>query len=181
MERLISEASKHIHALLMKILSALHIRLKDEQQQSLVQFIRFGLVGLSNTILGYLLYLLFLLILKRLSLPDSMDYLISNVISWILCVFWSFIWNRRCVFDAGYDTGVTFVSALFKAYCSYALTGLLLNNLLLYIEVEKLHIPKVIAPFLVLIISIPLNFLLNKFWTFRRRPRDHKSGKSENE
>jgi putative flippase GtrA len=172
MERLISEASKHIHVFFMKILFALHIRLKDEQQQSLVQFIRFGLVGLSNTILGYLLYLFVLLILKHLPMLDSMDYLLSNVVSWILCVFWSFIWNRRCVFDAQFDTGVTFFSTLFKAYCSYALTGLLLNNLLLYIEVEKLHIPKEVAPFFVLIISIPVNFLLNKFWTFRRRTQN---------
>jgi putative flippase GtrA len=49
---------------------------------------------------------------------------------------------------------------------SYGGTSLL-SMLLLWIEVQLFGVNKVIAPVVNLLITIPLNFLINKFWTFR--------------
>ena len=165
----VDSVSKLLFSIAIKILSWLHIDVSEQHSESLMQFIRFGLVGLSNTVIGYLLYIIFLFLFRAVGLPESVDYIISNVLSWILSVFWSFIWNKRCVFRMEETDSSAFFKALFKAYCSYALTGLVLNNILLYVFVSQLGISKALGPCLVLLISIPVNFLLNKFWTFRKK------------
>ena len=50
---------------------------------------------------------------------------------------------------------------------SYAGTGLVLNNILLVIWIEGLKMHEMLGPIINLFITIPLNFLLNKFWAFR--------------
>jgi len=49
-----------------------------------------------------------------------------------------------------------------KTLCSYAGTGLVLANVLLYIWVDLIHIHELIAPAINLVITVPLNFVLNK-------------------
>ena len=51
-------------------------------------------------------------------------------------------------------------------FFSYGGTSLL-STFLLWLEVQ-LGVSKVIAPVVNLIITIPLNFVINKFWTFRK-------------
>ena len=55
---------------------------------------------------------------------------------------------------------------LAKTYLCYGATFLLSTGLL-FLEVEILHWSAVISPVLNLLITIPLNFLLNKFWAFQ--------------
>lgn len=57
--------------------------------------------------------------------------------------------------------------ALVKTYISYSFTGLFLNTLLLYILVQTLHVSEFIAPVFQLLINVPINFLINKFWAFK--------------
>jgi len=175
MERCVNAVSNLIYVIFIKIIAIFHISVLPKQKQSLMQFIKFGVVGISNTVIGYVVYLLVLSVMKKLQIGEPMNYIVPNVVSWAVGVFWSFIWNRQCVFQAnGEEKQDSFFYALFKAYCSYALTGIVLNNILLYLEVSKLGISEVIAPVFVLIISIPVNFLLNKFWTFKSSERHQK-------
>jgi putative flippase GtrA len=53
-----------------------------------------------------------------------------------------------------------------KTYLSYGAT-FLLSTVLLYLEVDVWQWSAVIAPVANLLITIPLNFLLNKFWAFK--------------
>lgn len=48
-----------------------------------------------------------------------------------------------------------------KTYISYAGTGIVLSNILLAIWIEVFGIPKVIAPLINLMVTIPINFLIN--------------------
>ena len=93
---------------------------------------------------------------------------VASVVGFILSVLWSFYWNNRYVF-ASNDKNNPWWKKLLKTYLSYALTGIVLANLLLYFWVSVLGISKVIAPLLSLVITVPLNFVLNKFWAFRSR------------
>ena len=56
--------------------------------------------------------------------------------------------------------------ALMKTYAAYVLTGLLMASGLLWLWTEVIGIDENIAPLLNLFFSIPLNFLLNKFWFY---------------
>lgn len=59
--------------------------------------------------------------------------------------------------------------ALIKTYISYSFTGLFLNNVLLILWVQIFHISELIAPVINLLISVPVNFLINKFWAFKKQ------------
>ena len=132
------------------------------------QFIKFGIVGLSNTVISYLIYVVSLRILGACGLfPDS-DYMISSVIAFILSVLWSFYWNDRFTFKKEQSEERSFLRSLLKTYVSYSFTGLLLYNILLYVQVDIMGVSKLIAPIFNLLVTVPLNFLLNKFWVFRK-------------
>ena len=145
------------------IFEKLHIKVSEAKIDTLAQFIKFGLVGLSNTLLSYAIYLLTLLLMSPLKL--SWDYFVASVLSFVLSVLWSYFWNNRFVFKQGSNKR-SFWRSLFKTYLSYAFTGIILGNILLYVWVALLGIPKTLAPLLSLVITVPLNFLLNKYWAF---------------
>ena len=51
---------------------------------------------MSNTIISYLLYVVTLLIVSKSGV--KFDYIIANIVSWLLSVLWSFYWNNKFVF-----------------------------------------------------------------------------------
>jgi putative flippase GtrA len=124
------------------------------------QFIKFGLVGLTNTALAYAIYSLILLL--------GGHYLVGSIVSFVVSVAWSFLLNNRFVFKKQNGETRTWWKTLLKTYLSYGLTGLLLANGLLYVWVDLLKISPYLAFFLNLIITIPTNFFLNKLWAFRK-------------
>ena len=128
-------------------------------KKSLIQFIKFGIVGISNTILGLSIYYLFIWINKDL-------YQVGNVVGWLISVAWSCYWNNKFVFTQEKNGWKLLLKRLGKSYISYGVS-LLLSIILLYIQIETLKWSERIAPLVNLLITIPLNFIMNKFWTFR--------------
>lgn len=133
--------------------------MKLPNKASLIQFIKFGLVGVSNTLISLAVYYVFLWI-------DAELYLVGNVVGWIVSVANAFFWNNKYVFTSTASGWKAGLKKLGKTYLSYGATFLLSTGLL-YLEVDILHWSAVISPVLNLLITIPLNFLLNKFWAFR--------------
>lgn len=141
--------------------------LTDKKRQTFKEFLQFGLVGVSNTIISYLLYVVTLLIVSKSSV--KFDYIIANIVSWLLSVLWSFYWNNKFVFKKEDGEERNIWAALFKTYVSYGFTGLILNNILSVLWVSVLHISKMLAPIINLVISIPINFFMNKLWAFSKK------------
>lgn len=121
---------------------------------SIVQFIKFSVVGISNTAIAFGIYYFLLWF--------NVDYLIANTISWLISVFNAFFWNNRYVFK----TEIHWFKSLIKTYIAY-LISLILGLVVMYMLVDILLISKFIAPLFTLCITTPINFLLNKFWTYR--------------
>lgn len=151
--------------LLKKILKLLHINMKEASITALVQFIKFGIVGVSNTIISYVLNVMVLLILQPLDV--SWDFVAGNTVAFVLSVLWSFYWNNRLVFKVQEGEKRSIWKTLLKTYISYGFTGIILNNVLSLLWINVLGISKFIAPLLNLILSVPLNFIINKFWAFK--------------
>ena len=141
--------------------------LTDKKRQTFKEFLQFGLVGVSNTIISYLLYVVTLLLVSKSGV--KFDYIIANIVSWLLSVLWSFYWNNKFVFKKEEGEKRNIWAALFKTYVSYGFTGLILNNILSVLWVSVLHISKMLAPIINLVISIPINFFMNKLWTFGKK------------
>ena len=141
--------------------------LSDEAFSAFMQFVRFGIVGVSNTAISYFLYVISLWSFKKIGILPEADYLIAQLIGFVLSVLWSFYWNNKMVFVQEEGQQRVWWKALLKTYVSYSFTGLFLNSILLVLWVQVLHISEFVAPIANLLVSVPINFIINKFWAFK--------------
>lgn len=157
-------------------------------KKTLIQIIKFSLVGVVNTLVSYITYS----VLFYFGVPP----LICNIPAFIISVFVSFLLNSRFVFKKEEDKEERkWWQILIKSYISYSFTGLFLAEVLTALWLNVIHIEKYLgfllpviadfgisltsaelagylAPILNLVISIPINFILNKFWAYRQKGRD---------
>lgn len=141
------------------------LNISEDLSKSLIQFVKFGIVGTSNTLISYVINVAVLFLLKPLHV--EWDYIAGNLISFALSVLWSFYWNNRVVFTIQDGEKRSIWQVLLKTYIAYGFTGIVLNNILSWVWINCLDVSKFIAPLINLIISVPLNFLINKFWAFK--------------
>lgn len=127
-----------------------------KNKKLIIQFIKFGLVGLSNTFISLAVY--YLLVLVRV------NYIIANILGFIISVLNAYYWNSKYVFKSDNSKK----TILFRTYAAYLIT-FILSNTLLYLQVEIINISKYIAPLICLLVTIPLNFIINKFWTYKEK------------
>lgn len=134
-----------------------------EKADIFYQFFQFALVGVLNNIVYYIVYILLILL--------NINYILANIIAFAVSVVNSFYWNNKYVFGSAINSLKGFIISFVKTFLCYSLTGIILSNLLLVFWVEKLHIHKMIAPIINLIFTVPLNYLLNKYWAFTNRDK----------
>ena len=118
------------------------------------QFLKFGVVGLSNTAVAAIVFYLLIYF--------NVHYIIANFISWMVSVYNAFYWNNKYVFKGQ----GSWLQILMKTYISYGITFFISTLLLIFI-IDLLEITLYIAPIVVLVITVPINFILNKSWTFK--------------
>ena len=147
------------------IVKVLHLSVLNKNWDGFMQFVKFGIIGLSNTVISYILNVTVLLILSPFSV--SWDFFAGNMVGFLLSVLWSFYWNNRFVFTMQEGQQRSVWKALLKTYLAYGFTGIILNNILSWLWITKFGISKFIAPVINLIVSVPLNFIINKLWAFR--------------
>lgn len=156
---------KKLQSLIKFVFKLLHIKISETTLLSIVQFIKFGIVGVSNTLISYMINIIVLILLSPYQL--TWDYLVGNVTAFILSVLWSFYWNNRFVFTSQRDEKRSVLKTLLKTYVAYGFTGIILNNILSWIWINVLGVSKFFAPLINLMISVPVNFLINKMWAFK--------------
>ena len=120
-----------------------------------LQFIKFGMVGVSNTVVHLSVYYALIYI--------GVLYIIANVIAFILSALNSFFWNRNFVFKKTSEKkGPQFLRVIIG-------NGLILlfSTSMLYFWVDILGISEYIAPLLNMFVTVPTSFILNKFWVYR--------------
>lgn len=159
----------------------------SNKKKLFIQFIKFGLVGVLNTLVNYVVYALVIYIM-------GMDYyILANVLGFLISVLHAYAWQTKLVFkeDENAQHRVWW-QVLLKTYVAYSFTGLILNNLLLLFWLEVVDISRFmqplleiaqkmgiimtgkematyLAPFLNMAVSIPLNFVINKFWAYAQK------------
>ena len=149
------------------VFRVLHIRLREEILDKFIQFVKFAIVGFSNVIVSYGVYLAFFFLFQIAGVLPDADYLVAQLIGYILSIFWSFYWNRKYVFAEGQNV-VPWYQALMKSFIAYSFTGVFLNSVLSFLWVEIVGLSKVVAPVINLLINVPVNFVMNKFWAFKK-------------
>ena len=152
-------------------------------QNFISQFIKFGLVGVSNTLISYAIqiicyYILFrnasfeglITFLSHLHISTTAETLrivITTMIAFIAGVTNSFYWNSKYVFNSG-EKKTNGAKTYLKTIICYGLTGLIISPAL-KVYLAKFGIPFWLSTIISLAVTIPLNFLLNKFWTYNSK------------
>ena len=131
--------------------------LTEKKWRRILQFFKFGLIGASSTVINYGCYLILISL--------NVQYVIANVIGFTISVINSYLWNNHFVFKAQDGKQKPWYVVLTKVFLSYSITGLFLNNIILIVWVDLLHLPKALGP-LAALITIPINFLMNKLWAY---------------
>lgn len=132
-----------------------------EVSPKILQFLKYAIVGTSNVIVGYIVNVSILKIIEGLHI--SWDYLIANTGGYVVSVLWAFYWNNKYVFVAKEKK---WWKILLKTYAVYAFSSVVLSNVLSYVWIHVLGISKYLAPLCNIVITLPVNFILNKCWAF---------------
>lgn len=135
----------------------LYKKMNKGKLKNFFQFMKFGIVGLSNTLISLFVYYIIIYL--------GVHYIIANTVSFIIGVANAYYWNSKYVFQEQIINRYKF-SSIIKVFVSYGST-FIISTLLLFVWVDVIDISDKIAPIINLIITIPLNFILNKFWAFK--------------
>lgn len=124
--------------------------------EDLSRFIKFGLVGVLNTIINWILFILL----------NSMGvyYIISNIIAYSISTLNSYLWNSKWVFKY---TGDNVNQTTFK-FITLNIIGLVLNTIILFLLVDIIKLPKIIALIIATGVVMILNYFINKLWVFKK-------------
>ena len=140
----------------------------------MAQVFLFALVGFSSSLVNLGVYNLALWGLQSWGLFPYFDFLVAQFLGFVLSVAWGFIFNRRFVFRA---PGAPWKESLIKVYITYSITGIGLSSLLSILWVQVVGIPKEVVTILNDALCFPITFLLNKYWSFRKKkspqPQNH--------
>ena len=118
--------------------------------QTHAEILKFIIVGGINTLNYYVVYLLLLKLLH-------IEYMISHITGFLVAVVISYYLNCYFVYR---------VKPTWRKFISFPITQIVnvsLQTVLLYVFVSWLNLPAEIAPFAVLIITIPITFILSKW------------------
>lgn len=163
-----------------------------EKINSYIQFIKFCLVGLSNTIICEGIYVVLLFF--------GVHYLAANIIGNVISILNAYYWSNKYVFKAKEGEKRVWWKVLLKTYATYGFSMLLSAGLLIFwLEIVKLELymgpvitllgnlgilrllgkagivleakilSEILAAAINLIITIPLNYVINKYWAYRKR------------
>jgi putative flippase GtrA len=119
-----------------------------------VQTIKFGLVGLLNTLIGYGVFFIFL---------SWVPYIYALFVANIIGASNSFFWNKYWTFKSKNK----YHAEILRFVLVYTFT-FIINAMLLSLAISKYHINAKIAQAFILILVTLISFFGHKYWSFRK-------------
>lgn len=121
------------------------------------EIINYLIFGVLTTLISILSYAFFTRLI-------NFDYVISNILSWILSVTFAFFTNQKYVFKTSSSNKI---KDMFKFYLS-RLTSLGIELITMYILVTLLSLNDMISKIIVQFVAIVLNYFLSKLFVFKK-------------
>lgn len=125
-----------------------------KKYKEIINYLIFG--GLT-TLISIVTYALFAKVFH-------IDYLISNVLSWIIAVIFAYITNKIFVFESKSKKNIKEITSFFF----FRVVSLIMEMVILYIFVDMLHIDDLITKIIAQIIVIVLNYVFSKLFVFKK-------------
>lgn len=125
-----------------------------KKYEEIINYLIFGILTTLVSILSYAFFTRFV----------NLDYVLSNILSWILSVTFAFFTNQKYVFKTSSSNKI---KDMFKFYLS-RLTSLGIELITMYILVTLLSLNDMISKIIVQFIVIVLNYVLSKLFVFKK-------------
>lgn len=125
------------------------------------EIINYLIVGVLTTIVSIVIYGVFTKLFH-------VNYMISNVISWIGSVSFAYITNKIFVFKSKCDSEKDVLVEAYQFF-KYRVFSLLIDILLMYVFVEIFNIDDMISKVIVQFIVIALNYIFSKLFVFKKK------------
>lgn len=93
---------------------------------------------------------------------------ISNIVSWVLAVTFAFFTNRTWVFKSTSEFEPSFFGQIVSFYAGRLLT-LGVEEIIVFVFISKMGCEAFFVKVLAQIVVLILNFLVSKFWVFKKR------------
>ena len=128
------------------------------KKQVIIQFFRFAFVGLIGTVINIAVLYLFT---EHLMIY----YIYSAIIAFFIAATFNFIFNKIWTFKEKLNNKI---SKKYAKFLVVSLMALVMNLIFLYIFTEFIKIYYLISQILAIGISLIINFIGNKIWTFQK-------------
>lgn len=141
-----------------------------KKQGGVVQFVKFAVVGVSNTAVDWVVYYG----LSRLVFTTDDQKSLAKLISFVVAVLNSYLWNTIWTFRSEYQKSVGKSSALgqkskiFVRFIVASLIGWGINYLVFRYVLGILPKPDVVALVFASGAAVVWNFFANKLWTYKK-------------
>jgi putative flippase GtrA len=119
-----------------------------------VSVVRFGIVGVSNTLIGFTVFW---------SAHHLMPAMGAQCLSYVVGMLWSYYWNRRWTFQSQ-GRVASEASRFFTSQIGF----MLLSSGLLGLFVDRLHFPSGPTWLATMVLITILNFVVSRFWSFKK-------------
>ena len=156
-----------IESFLEKTFKILHINVSPRMQQNLGKFIKFLFVGLANTIIQFAVYYFIIIVF------GTEHYLLGQGLGYLCGVINSYFCNSRLVFVEG-KRGIS----SFVKMCACYICTFFIQTALMYVQVDVLMFSQYVAPVFAIIITTPINFILNKIFAFNTKEHANENTKN---
>lgn len=125
-----------------------------KKYKEIINYLIFG--GLT-TLISIVTYALFAKVFH-------IDYLISNVLSWIIAVLFAYITNKIFVFESKSKKNVKEITSFFF----FRVVSLIMEMVILYVFVDMLHIDDLVTKIIAQVIVIVSNYVFSKLFVFKK-------------
>jgi len=132
--------------------------LEDPRAAQLLKLIKFGIVGVMNTAVDFLVYTLLVSVL-------GWGLYISQVISYSCGMLNSYGINRKWTFS----TKNGFFSGELVRFILLNLSMMLLGMAIIWFCTQHLLLHKLVAKLISTVLVLVVNFLVSNFWVFRSK------------
>ena len=129
------------------------------------EIIMYVIVGGMTTVVSLASY--YLLTFTILNANNPIQLQIANIISWILCVSFAFVTNRKYVFESKNKNITKECLDFFLARLSTLIIDMLSMGLMVSVFKINDSIAKIIVQFIILV----LNYILSKFLVFKKQKK----------
>lgn len=95
---------------------------------------------------------------------------IANIISWIICVIFTYLTNRTFVFYSKVR-GFKNILKEFKDFVTARLLTLIMENAILFVMIDLLSVNNMISKLVGQFVVIVSNYFLSKLWIFKNKEK----------